>query len=114
MIIDMEFVKPSYEKDAKQDQASAIQSAIPRRIKKHQIPFLSPSSTLLSLHKVVPDACVFTNIPLPSFNGEQVPNSSPNLATTESSQPTCSTVVGEQIRPRYLTITCYLQNTQHH
>ena len=64
MIIDMEFVKPSYEKDAKQDQASAIQSAIPRRIKKHQIPLLSPSSTLLSLHKVVPDACVFTTIPL--------------------------------------------------
>ncbi|KAL5505850.1 hypothetical protein EMCRGX_G007377 [Ephydatia muelleri] len=99
MINDVGFVKPSYEKDAKQDQASAMQSAIPRRIKKHQIPLLSPSSTLLSLHKVVPDACVFTTIPLPSFNGEHVPNSSPNLATTESSQPTCSTVVGEAADP---------------
>ena len=99
MIINMEFVKPSYEKDAKQDQASAIQSAIPHRIKKHQTPFLSPSSTLLSLHKVLPDACVFTTIPLPSFNGEQVPNSSPSLATTESSQPTCSTVVSEAADP---------------
>ena len=59
MIINMEFVNPSYEKDAKQDQASAIQSAIPHRIKKHQTPLLSPSSTLLSLHNVVPDACVF-------------------------------------------------------
>ena len=48
---------------------------------------------------MVPDACVFTTIPLPSFNGEQVPNSSPSLAATESSQPTCSTVVGEAADP---------------